>query len=171
MAEQDRTPTDDAREVQPFTLWIIWGGLLVSMLIYGAIVPMLDTGAQMDVETFQTYAIVLSLVAASEVPIIWALRRMTFVNRLTRGDFSDEQAVSQAYFTTSVITWALCESIVIYGFILAFFSNDVLYYVPFASVGIIMMIVFRPDLPAQIQTFRAKSTNDADDSSTADTEW
>lgn len=156
----------------PTIMWIIWGALLASLPAYGGVLPILETQQSMDPETFQMMLIGLAVAAVSEIPVIFVLRKMLFFGKLENGDFEDREAVGQQYYVTSIVTWALCESIAIYGFVLSFMSGKLIYYPAFAAVGAALMILFRPKLNEQLEAFGPDESGDepvSDDES--DQEW
>jgi hypothetical protein len=53
------------------------------------------------------------------------------------------QAVSRAR-AGSIVTWALCESVAVYGLVLSMLLHDTSYYAPFAGVAAAAMLVFAP---------------------------
>jgi F0F1-type ATP synthase membrane subunit c/vacuolar-type H+-ATPase subunit K len=73
-------------------------------------------------------------------------------------------AVSQAFarlFTASIITWALCESIAIFGLVLVVMSHDPRYYAGFAGVSLLNFIVYRPSGELLRSVARAAASDSA----------
>ena len=159
----DNEPDNDA-ESRAFTMWIVWGALLVSVFIYGGVVSFAGADEPKSAEELQMFLIVFSAIAAGEIPVIFVLRKMLFFDKLDDRDFDDRGDVADNYFTASIITWALCESIAIYGFMLAFLSGEVIYYFPFAAVAVAMMLYFRPQLGAQLEAFGGGGSEEPDSS-------
>jgi len=155
----DEAATSGDTDFQPFTLWLIWGALLFAMAMYGVMTQFISSDDPMPASSLQTFIIALSVVSASEVPVIWFLRRTMFYKRLDDGTFSNIDDLQQTYFTTCIIIWALCESIAIYGFVLAVMSSHVTYYFPFALAGAILMLFFRPNLQQAVDAYRSTSSS------------
>jgi hypothetical protein len=158
--------------VEPQILWLIWGSLLAFIGFYGVLTQVIEVSNEMESGTLTTMTFTLGIFAAGEIPVIWVLRRMTFWSRLEDGVFEDSEAVGQAYFTACILSWALCESIAIYGFVLAFLSGDVIYYIPFAAIGASLMVVFRPDLAGVLEKHREQSAEPSTNEPSLETdEW
>ena len=47
-------------------------------------------------------------------------------------------------FTASVLAWALCESVALYGLILGFLHKDVMHYLPFGACALLLLLVMAP---------------------------
>jgi F0F1-type ATP synthase membrane subunit c/vacuolar-type H+-ATPase subunit K len=54
------------------------------------------------------------------------------------------QAAVAKLFTASIVTWALCESIAIYGLVLAFLSFQMKYFFAFAAASLVNFLIYRP---------------------------
>lgn len=170
LTNDEEAATSESTDVQPFTLWLIWGTLLFAMAMYGVMTQFIGSNDPMPASSLQTFIIALSVVSVSEVPVIWFLRQTMFYKRLDDRNFSNIDDLQQAYFTTSIITWALCESIAIYGFVLAVMSSQVVYYFPFALAGAILMLLFRPNLRQAVDSYRSTSSSPTPDSTTSATD-
>ena len=53
---------------------------------------------------------------------------------------------AQIYFTFKLLTWALCESIAVQGFVLSFISGSLVYHLIFSSVALFFFFLYRPDI-------------------------
>lgn len=146
---------------------MIWGGMLFSLGVYAGVLIAVPRPDAMPWEELQTMLIALSAVAVAEIPMIIFLRKMFFFVRLVDGDFDDEEELEAGYFTTSIISWALAESIAIYGFVLAFMGGMIDLYYPFAVTSTALLLLFRYQPDAQIEAFRGSEdgSHDTDDQS------
>ncbi len=72
-------------------------------------------------------------------------------------DGAAAEAAIAKLFTANIVTWAMCESIAIFGLVLCFISLDFRYYPPFAGVALLNFLFYRPsldDLQAAVRATR-----------------
>ena len=53
---------------------------------------------------------------------------------------------AQIYFTYKLLTWALCESIAVQGFVLSFISGSLVYHLIFSSIAVFLFFLYKPDI-------------------------
>ena len=159
----------DEDEINGQVLWILWAAMLISMVIYGVVLMIIDTGPSQPVETTQMLAMVLGVVSVAEIGGMFYLRKITFFNRLNDGQFDDEQSLLSAYFTTSIFTWALAESIAVFGFVVSFLSGNILYFAGFAFFAAAAMLRFRPQHAAILEKTGLAETGS--DKTSDETNW
>jgi F0F1-type ATP synthase membrane subunit c/vacuolar-type H+-ATPase subunit K len=95
---------------------------------------------------------VLGAVSLVMLAIIPMLRKKAIPPRVLEGGPLDLDRTPEPHELTalnklrggSILTWALCEAIAIYGLILTLLYREPLYYVPFAVVGAGAMLAYRP---------------------------
>jgi F0F1-type ATP synthase membrane subunit c/vacuolar-type H+-ATPase subunit K len=154
---------EGSEEVNGQVIWIVWAAMLMSMVVYGVVLMVIDIDPSQSPETSQMFAMVFGGVALVEIGVMFYLRKSTFFDRLNDGKFDDEQSLLSAYFTTSLLTWALAESIAIYGFVVSFLSGNILYFAGFAFFAAAAMLRFRPQHAALLEkTGLAEADNDDD---------
>jgi F0F1-type ATP synthase membrane subunit c/vacuolar-type H+-ATPase subunit K len=109
------------------TLWIIFGALCMSQLIYGVVgVVVVEPPEEPDVD--MVLPIAFSLVAISTSVFTF------FVGKIIKGN----------YLTSCIIKWALTESVAIYGFVLYFLTGDTIYLGGFILFSLALMAVHAP---------------------------
>ncbi len=123
------------------TRQIIWLTLLVSQLIYVAII--LSGAIQTRAEPVDNpvFPIVLGMVAATT-----AVASHVFWRRATGAGRALHVAPPQpaAAFTSFLLAWVLDESIAIYGFVLSVMAFSAGTWVPFSLAGFALLLVHRP---------------------------
>lgn len=126
------------------TLRILWGAMLFTNVLY-AVVLILVLQQPPAEEPADMTPILVMFVALSLLtfPMAYLLRHLLIFKRLGKGDTAPGAAMA-TIFTGSIVSFALFESISLYGFVLAFLSQDILYYVPFAVLGVIGLISVFP---------------------------
>jgi len=134
----------DRDEVDPAMLWILWGALLASVGLYGVVAHVLETpGSDISRGMLRTLAYVFAAVSIAEVAITWWLRKTMYFDGSGETD-SGEQGRAQSLFTMSIITWAICESVAIYGLVLRVLSGQIAYFYPFAAASFLLFVLYRP---------------------------
>jgi hypothetical protein len=87
----------------------------------------------------------ITLFAITTVGMIFAVWRM-FVLRseATLADQPDDAAALKRWRTGHIFTYALCEIVALFGFVLRFMGFTLSEVVPFYIVGIALMLLFSP---------------------------
>jgi len=169
-----------SQKSKAFVMRVMYVAMMVAVCTDVA-VPFLalrnDLPPSTDPGTVQTMTIVFGIVSIAMIPIVLVLRRATYFGRLD--SFESESQARGTYFTMLIVTWALLESIAIYGLTLAMLAQDPLYTLPFAGFSLLTFLAFpprwekhRPDFTesnAQAEPATSGPTNppeafDADDS-------
>lgn len=127
--------------------------MLVSMAAYGGGALLMAQKGPPQWEQYSVFVYVLGAIAVTEPLVIVLLRRMLFFTPLEAGEFEDEDDVIGAYWTTSIVTWALAESIAIYGLVVTVLTRLVELFFPFAAIGVGLLVVFRYDIDSQLERF------------------
>jgi F0F1-type ATP synthase membrane subunit c/vacuolar-type H+-ATPase subunit K len=149
----DRAPTSVAGFLR--TLWILYFGLIAALGVYGLVVHAVATGQAADPAAAFPLLPALAAVAAMEVLVVLPLlrRRLLPVAREVRS--LDEQAAPETlspgaraalarYQTAQVVTWAVCESVALYGVVLAVLTHRGVYYLGFAAAALVNFAIYRP---------------------------
>lgn len=134
------------------TLFIVWGALLFSILVYGGVLAFLISSADPemasdDPELLQTLTLAFGLTALVTAGIAIYFRK-DFTKKLEQGQFVESDNILELYFTPCIISWALSEAIAIYGFVLGLLSYEFIYFIAFAGPGFILMLAMRPQTRA-----------------------
>lgn len=146
-------------EQRVFTLKILYFALVMSTCIYGAIAFVV---ARTPLRMEMVIAYALGGCALMIMGIIPVLRSR--VMPPTREAHSlDEKvpendavaAALQKYFTACILSWALCESIAIFGLVLSFLSGEPKYFVPFGALSLVNFAIYRPSREQLLSVARA----------------
>lgn len=138
------------KPVKPAVLSIVWISLLFSILIYGVIAYIYASSpdnepTSMEPERLQMMIILFTAFAIGEVFLsLWF--RLDFRKRLERGQFVELEDPSPLYYQACITSWALINSIAIYGLVLVFLSLNFVYFLAFAGPAFILMLAFMPQL-------------------------
>jgi F0F1-type ATP synthase membrane subunit c/vacuolar-type H+-ATPase subunit K len=153
-------PTSTRQFLAPHlrTLRILHAALVASLAIY-VVVGKLSFGAPDPAapppptfESMQLIFMVLAFIGASMFVGIPLIRRRLMpplarlrpnadpILELGRGD----GPAIRRYFNASIMTWAMCESIAVYGLVLMFMMRDVWPYPIFAVPAAALMFYYRP---------------------------
>lgn len=144
---------EQSLEQRFFAIRIIYLALVLTLGVYGFVAYQNVTRASPHaLDPTLLYALIG--VAVMEMVGLPFLRRMLLPPMAPPRSLDDKVAIEGAvantafakYFTTNMITWAICESIAMYGLVLVFMSGDVRYYGPFACVALLNFLVYRPSL-------------------------
>ena|SRR5437868_5881112 len=141
METQKPLPTQDAFRIQ----WIIWGALSWSYFMYG-FVAIKKIGAGVPSEDWEQAALVksLGLIALGFLFLTHFLSKKIFLVSVRSQTDLDEGLIIARAIIPNIISWALTESIAIFGLFLTFKTNDMIPYYLFASVAFANMLILRP---------------------------
>lgn len=123
-------------EAQFRMLRILHAALTASIFVYGAIVYLVVVNgpAQESPAQATTILIALAVGAASVMGAIPFLRAQLLPKAQN----------AQARFTVAILTWALCESIAVFGLVASFVTRWTWPFFAFALVSLIHMMIYRP---------------------------
>lgn len=162
--------SDQEQTVDPKMLWIIWGGLLASVGLYGVVahtITISDPSTTGSTARILTYG--LAAASLGSIAFAYWIRKAMFFDKEDDPDFEGAQR-AQTLFTTSIVTWALCESVAIYGLVLRVITGNITLFYPFAGVAVALFILFRPRPDERLTGPDAESGGDAEDVD-SDAEW
>lgn len=154
-------------ENDPMILWLVWGALLFSMLIYVFVpVSIPPPPEHVPIEIARgnppKIAIILGIGSLILVPALYRTRDRMFFSPLGDECHPGTSEARAAYFKMSLTTWIMCEVVGVFGFVVYFMTYDLVFSVPFAVLGMLLLLMFRPDPSAAEQT---DIDNQADESS------
>lgn len=118
-------------------LIIIWGALLFSQIIYGAVLLFMIDDFELANEPSEALVPILSSVALIALFAGYFLPKKLIGAQkldLSQGQSLDE--LCQAIAAPFIMRLALFDSVTVMGFVLAFTTGEVKYFYPFALVGI-----------------------------------
>ena len=146
-------------EQRAFTLRILYFALLMSTCIYGAI-AFVVCKEPLRLEMMIAYALGgCALVIMGIIPVL----RGRVMPPMREAHSLDEKvaetdavsAALQKYFTACIVSWALCESIAIFGLVLSFLSGEPKYFVPFGALSLVNFAIYRPSREQLLSVARA----------------
>jgi hypothetical protein len=150
-------------EQQVKTLTIVYLALIASVGAYGFIAFQV-AGAQEPKELPPLFFEMLVGVSVATMAMIPLLRKKLLPPMKEATSLSEKvpetdetRAATAKLFSASVVTWALCESIAIYGLILAFMSAQPKYFLGFAAASIVNLLIYRPSREQILAAARAAS--------------
>lgn len=130
-------------EKQYRALQIIWVAMLLSLGAYVAVGQLAGDSIRqgisdsMPLDTIRTILFGVSVVELIGIHYV----RKTML-RLSRG--TAQQAVAQRYSVTSIISYAVSESIGIYGLVLYFLGDDIQSLYVLMGISALAMVYYRP---------------------------
>lgn len=132
------------------TITILHLGLVASIGIYGFVLFQATLGqTPRDLDPVMLYTlagislammVVIPVLRGKMLPPMRAARSLD--EPVPEGDKVD--AAAGKLFTASIVTWALCESMAIYGLVLSFTSYQMKYFLPFAALSLLNFLIYRP---------------------------
>jgi F0F1-type ATP synthase membrane subunit c/vacuolar-type H+-ATPase subunit K len=128
------------------TLKLIWLALLFCLGIYALLPPLLRLPQSDTVAQFQAVLFVaLGAVAIVTVVAVLMIRRLGLVGPLARGELDPDtpEGRSRAFLVT-VITWALSESVALYGVVLYLLFHDAVHLYPFLLLALGLLLLQAP---------------------------
>lgn len=131
----DKHSQDEAlRPEQKKVIFIIWGALAVSMLIYGLVLALTLQGkgnTSLKPQEIMTYRIIFGALSFSNLVIIFIVAPRFFS--------------ASAYLVYCILRWALGEAIAIFGFILGILEQNLMAFVPFLVVALMAHLINMPN--------------------------
>ncbi len=134
----------------PTILWLVWGALLFSMLIYVFVpVAIPPPPGHQPIEIAEgnppKIAVILGIASLVLIPMLYRARDRMFFAPLGDECYPGSTEARAAYFKMSMTTWVMCEVVGVFGFAIYFLTYEVIFAVPFAVLGMVMLLMFRPD--------------------------
>jgi hypothetical protein len=131
-------------------LWLVWSALLFSMLIYIFVpVAIPPPPEHQPIEIAQgnppKIAVILGIASLVLVPLLYRTRDRMFYEPLGEECYPGSAEARAAYFKMSMTTWVMCEVVGVFGFAVYFLTYELLVSVPFTVLGILLLLLFRPD--------------------------
>lgn len=121
----------NAPDTPPQTLWIIWIALFSSVILYAAIglyLPINGDAPANDVAKLLTQ--VCGFVSLTNLGVVFGLQRVL--------------AARLPYVVYSIVRWALCESVAVFGLVLHFLGAQDAVLLAFVAASAFAMVLVRP---------------------------
>jgi len=137
-------------------LRIVWGALLASVAMYVLVGEQVGRHhPTVDLMVFRMIAVV----AIVTVGLIFGVRRVIVLRALqTLADRPDDAAAGMRWRGGYIITFALCEAIALYGFVLRILGFTLNQVAPFYIGGVLLLLYFGPRRPASNDLGASAST-------------
>lgn len=136
-------------------MWFVWASLLASVFIYGVVgyIVTSDPSEALNSEVVPTLFPIFVMLSVMILPLALFLRKMMLYGPLENGAIENLEQLRARAFTPYMISWALSESVAIYGFLLTFLSFNMDYYFGFTAWSIVLFAIFRPNMGALEEKF------------------
>lgn len=164
--ERDPVPPRGDPASALLTLRIVHAAMIVTIAVYGFVLLMVTrvgpAGEPVPASEVElraprgeppgpTFTIVLAAIAALTIAAIFILRARK-LPRAGKQALYDEGGAARPpkrrprteYFTFCILSWAMAESIAVYGLLLGFLHHALLPFVPFALVSLLVMVILAP---------------------------
>lgn len=146
------SPNDKERTAAPplMNLQIIWGGLLVSTVIYVFVAYSVGAqGAAPDPEQTRIFELVCAVVALGCLGVSFVLPRRLLAAAIERDSIEVGQdtplpKLVRAAFTPWIVRMALCETVATMGLMLALISHTPMKIMPFAALALLSLLTAFP---------------------------
>jgi hypothetical protein len=137
-----------APEQMKKTMWILWGALIFSMVLYGALGTFLHSQNALPQDESQYSTLLIPI-------IILALLETAFITTFWDKILTPPHGEVLAFFTPFLLRMALSESIGLFGLMLCFIGAPLWVLFAFLAWGILLQVSLAPSETA-IQSFRQK---------------
>ena len=140
---------------------VVWGGLMMGMITYFVVLVIITAdGAGTDADNLElvnALSPILFGVSVILIPVIFFLRKLLFFKRFEEGGFGSVTELKGAYFTASIVSWALAEAIAIFGFLLSFLSYELIYYLAGFGLSAALFLALFPREDKLIEEYKRKN--------------
>ena len=125
--------------------WIIWSALTTSLLVYVGVAAALQATIEPQ-PAWRAFVFALIGVAAGTAVLSWELRRRLLLEPARRGELDPEGAGEQRFLQLSIVNWALCESIGVYGLVCFVLFGSWPLLLGFVGAALVLLGVHAPRL-------------------------
>lgn len=125
--------------------WMIWGALFAFYFLYAFLAK--QAASDGPREDWLQLFLMKPLLFMSGIMLVLShiLPKRIFIGSLRLMQEPSREAIIMRTTVPSVISWALNESVAVYGLVLAFRTADMMPFYVFAGVGALNMLVLRPN--------------------------
>jgi hypothetical protein len=131
-----------------FVLKIIWSVMLVSLAIYLFVGLQVTKNLQISTneDTYTVFKSVLYILACLILIAAWYIRKFLLSRKgqPVQATQALDHPILQRYFVASIISWALSESIGVFGLILFFLGRSTTDLYILILIAAIVMFLYRP---------------------------
>ena len=136
------------------TLWIIWGAMFGSLLVYLIVCHVMADRVKMKDIPFALFRNILYIIVAVELVIAYYIRKLLLkVRPAKQGSTTLNEATGLKYrpalskYTSAlIVSLAIVDSIGIYGVVFFFMSRDFQSLYIFTTISAIAMFIYRPKM-------------------------
>ena len=140
--------SDSTLDRRMLAMRIIWCVILVSLAIYLFVGLLVEKNLQnsLNEDTYAVFKSVLYVLTCVTLIITWYLRKflMTRNSPSFQTNQVSESEILQKYFVASIVSWALSESIGIYGLILSLVGKNTTDLYILIFIAAIALFLYRP---------------------------
>lgn len=126
---------------------LVYAALLASLPAYLAVVHLAATPVPEGGGDYGVFYGIIGLFSAGVAVAIPILRKRLMPPRASGGGPAPDSVPTRLlgrWLSAQLLSWALCESIAIYGLILAFVAHQPAAYYPFGAVALVLMLLYPP---------------------------
>ncbi|MFB6265403.1 MAG: hypothetical protein ABEL76_17525 [Bradymonadaceae bacterium] len=135
MSDRDAS---DAGDPSPVQTWVVWGMLLASVLAYLGVALFLNASRQ------PPPGFSMPSMLQGTVPLLPAALGFVSISTLGLAVFFRRSDVMGEKFAANLISWAMAESVAIYGLVLHVLSYEMTWFWPFWGAGFVALLAFYP---------------------------
>lgn len=137
-------------------LRILQAAMLVSIVLYAVVGEV--AGPQHPKAVSPALILILAIVASCTVLAAFLLRRLMVFRSLGVLAHQPSDAVALSRWRAGyIVTFALCESIALYGLVLRILGQTLSHSAPFYLAGFLLMLYFGPRRPPSSDLFRVST--------------
>jgi len=128
------------------TLWILWGSMLMSLVVYGVMPILLTEPLEgFGAETATTLAPILVMLGLGLAVASFVLRKLLLDRPLAAGTLDpDTPEGAQRIQTGFIVAWVLSEAVGIFGLVLWFLGRDTSLLYGFLAAGAVLLALHAP---------------------------
>ena len=140
--------TDKELDRGMFVLKIIWSAMLVSLAIYLFVGLQVTKNLQISTneDTYTVFKSVLYMLTCLILIATWYIRKFLLSRKgqPVQATQALDHPTLQRYFVAAIISWALSESIGVFGFILFFLGRNTTDLYILILIAALVMFLYRP---------------------------
>jgi hypothetical protein len=143
------------------TLMILHLALMMSLGVYFFVLyTVVQNNPPAPLEPVMFYALtavavmIMLMIPVLRGKLLPPMREAASLDETVPQNDATQQAVARV-LTTSLLSWALCESIATFGLMLSFMSRDLKYFYGFAAVSLVNFAIYRPNKELLLGAARA----------------
>ena len=137
-------------------LKVIWTVMGLAVFIYGYVVYDLahkSLTADVDIEPIKKLQMIFGVFALVTAGLIGVVKKKMmkehFEKAMTREKITVEAMVKM--FPGYVVSWAMCETVALWGVVLGILARDFQFFIPFGAASLLLMYHHRPPLSSAAQ--------------------